>query len=209
MKSVKCKICRRIGEKLFLKGERCFSAKCAMVKRPYPPGHRKNQRRRPPSEYAKELREKQKLRNWYNLREKQFSNYVRKILKKRGKVKNASALLIKRLEFRLDNVIFRMGLASSRTKARQLVSHGFFMVNGKPMNIPSHQVKKGDIISLKPKKNEKKIVKEMKTLAKKQKIHSWLKLDIEKLEGKIVGEPTLEEVVPPVEMQVIFEFYSR
>lgn len=205
----KCKICRRAGEKLFLKGERCFSPKCAMIKRPYPPGQRRKRRRRPPSEYAKELREKQKLRNWYNLREKQFKNYVNKILAKKGKVKDASALLIQKLEYRLDNVIFRLGFALSRSKTRQLVSHGFFMVNKRAMNIPSHQLKKGDIISLKSQKAGKKIVKEIRALIKKQKVPSWLQLDVEKLEGKVVGIPTLEEVAPSVEIAVIFEFYSR
>ena len=180
-----------------------------MVKRPYPPGQRKKRRKRPPSEYAKELMEKQKLRNWYNLREKQFKNYVNKILARRGKVKDASALLIQKLEFRLDNVVFRLGFTLSRVKARQLVSHGFFIVNKRAMNIPSHQLKKGDVISLKPQKAEKKIVKEIKTLIKNQKVPSWLQLDVDKLEGKVVGIPTLEEVAPSVEMPAIFEFYSR
>lgn len=210
MINAKCKICRRAGEKLFLKGERCFSPKCAMVKRAYPPGQKAKRRRRSrPSEYAKELREKQKLRNWYNLREKQFKNYIKKILGKRGKVKDTSALLIQMLEFRLDNVVFRLGFTLSRAKARQLVSHRFFMVNKKAMNIPSHQLKKGDVISLKPKKSGRKVVKEIRALMKKQKVPSWLELNTEKLEGKIVGIPTLEEVSPPVEIPTIFEFYSR
>lgn len=210
MKDPKCKICRRVGEKLFLKGERCFSPKCAMVKRPYPPGQKAKRRRRGrPSEYAKELREKQKLRNWYNLRERQFKNYVMKILDRKGKVKDASALLIQYLESRLDNVIFRLGFALSKIKARQLVSHGYFMVNKRPMNIPSHQLKKGDVVSLKPKKAEKKVVKEIRALIKRQKVPSWLEINVEKLEGKVIGIPTLEEVAPPVEMPVIFEFYSR
>jgi len=205
----RCKICRRVGEKLFLKGERCFSPKCAMVKRPYPPGQRKKRRKRRPSEYAKQLREKQKLRNWYNLRETQFKNYVKKILARRGKVKDAPSLLIQRLEFRLDNTVFRLGFTLSRVKARQLVSHGFFIVNKRAMNIPSHQLKKGDVIFLKPQKTGKEIVKGIRTLIKKQKIPSWLELNIDKLEGKIVGIPTLEEVAPPVEMSAIFEFYSK
>jgi small subunit ribosomal protein S4 len=210
MKKPSCKICRRAGEKLFLKGERCNSPKCAMIKRAYPPGPKRTKRRRnPPSEYAKELMEKQKLRNWYNLRERQFSNYVKKILAKKSRVKDGPALLINMLEFRLDSVIFRLGFASSRVKARQLVSHGYFLVNGKAMNIPSHQVKKGDVISLKPKKKEKKIIKEIKNLIKKQKASTWLKIEPEKLEGKIIGIPTLEEVSPAVEIPAIFEFYSR
>ena len=205
----KCKICRRVGEKLFLKGERCLLPKCALVKRPYPPGLKRKKRGRPPSEYAKELKEKQKLRNWYKLRERQFKNYVKGILKKKGRVKEAPALLIKLLESRLDNVIFRLGFTLSREKARQLVSHGYFLVNKRAMNFPSHQLKKGDVISLKPQKTEKKIVEKFKQLMKKYQTPSWLKLDKAKLEGEVVGVPTLEEVAPPVEISVIFEFYSK
>ncbi len=209
MQNVKCKICRRVGEKLFLKGERCVSPKCSIIRRPYPPGPKGKRRKSRPSEYAKELREKQKLRNWYNLREKQFGNYVKDLLAKRGKTGDASTLLIKTLESRFDNVVFRLGFASSRTKARQLVSHGYFLVNGKPMNFPSHRLKKGDVISLKPQKAKKTIAKEFKTFMKKHKIPSWLQLDIQKLEGKILGFPTLDEVAPPVDILAIFEFYSR
>lgn len=210
MTHAKCKICRRAGEKLFLRGERCISPKCAIVKRPYPPGQKRKRRRGGRiSEYGKELKEKQKLRHWYNLGEKQFKNYVRGILKRRGRVKDASGLLVKTLESRFDNVVFRLGFALSRTKARQLVSHSFFLVNGRAMNFPSHQLKKGDVVSLKPQKTKKKIVKDFKSLIKNHKAPSWLKLDAEKLEGKIIGEPTLEEAALPVEISVIFEFYSR
>lgn len=204
-----CKICRRLGVKLFLKGERCLTPKCPMVKRPYPPGIKKKRRLPPPSEYGKELREKQKLRNLYNLDERQFKNYVKKILGKRRKVEDASVLLIKILESRLDNLVFRLGFANSRAQARQLVSHGYFLVNGKSVNIPSYQLKKGDIISLKPGKIKKNIFKDLKNLIKKYKTPNWLELDREKLEGKLIGEPSLEEVAPPVEISAIFEFYSR
>ena len=209
MENKKCKICRRLGVKLFLKGEKCVSPKCPMVKRSYPPGQKGKRRRGPPSEYAKELAEKQKLKNWYNLRERQFKNYVKKVLAERGKVEDASSLLIKMLESRLDNVVFRLGFATSRAQARQLVSHGFFLVNGKPINFPSHQLKKGDVISIKPKKIKKVIFKNLKNLIKKHKVPKWLKLDATKLEGEVIGEPTLEDVMPPVELSSIFEFYSR
>jgi len=205
----KCKICRRVGEKLFLRGERCLSPKCAIVKRAYPPGQKRKRRKGPLSEYGKELREKQKLRHWYNLEERQFKNYVNKILKKKGGVKDASGLFIKMLESRLDNVIFRLGFVLSRAKARQLVSHGFFLVNGKTMNFPAHQLKKGDVVKLKPEKSKKEIAKQFKNLVKKQTPPSWLKLNPEKLEAKVVGEPTPEEAAPPVEIAAIFEFYSR
>jgi small subunit ribosomal protein S4 len=180
-----------------------------MVKRPYPPGQKRKRRPISPSEYARELREKQKLKKWYNLDEKQFKSYVKEILKKRGKVEDASALLIQNLEKRLDNVVFRLGFALSKDQARQMVSHRFFLVNGKAVNIPSFRLKVGDVVSLKPQKLKKVIFKDLKEKLKKQKIPSWLSLDFEKLEGKIVSEPKIEEVAPPVEVSSIFEFYSR
>lgn len=209
MEDSKCKICRRSGIKLFLKGERCFSQKCAMIKRPYPPGKKGKRRRSPLSEYGKELREKQKLRNLYGLGERQFKKYVREVLGKRRKVADVSALLIKILESRLDNVVFRMGFSSSRNQARQLVSHGYFLVNGKSLNIPSYRTKKGDIVTLKPTKVQKAIFKNLKSVIKKYKTPKWLELDAQKLEAKIIGIPTLEEVAPPVEITAIFEFYSK
>jgi len=209
MEDSKCKICRRSGIKLFLKGERCFSQKCAMVKRPYPPGKKGKRRRSPLSEYGKELREKQKLRNLYGLGERQFKKYVREVLGKRRKVTDVSALLIKILESRLDNVVFRLGFASSRGQAKQMVSHSYFLVNGKSLDIPSYQAKKGDIIALKSTKAQKAIFKNLKNIIKKYKTPGWLELDAQKLEGKIIGQPSLEEVAPPVEITAIFEFYSR
>jgi small subunit ribosomal protein S4 len=208
-KKSKCRICRRLGVKLFLRGERCLSPKCAMVKRPYPPGQRGKRRQNPPSEYKKELMEKQKLRYWYGLSDKQLKNYVKEILKKRGKVEDVSALLIQTLEKRLDNIVYRMGFADSRAQARQLVSHKFFLVNGKPVNIPSYRVKVGDIISLKPQKLKKVIFKDLKEKLKRHVLPSWLSLDLEKLEGKVISEPKVEEVAPPVEVSAVFEFYSR
>ena len=144
MQKSDCKICRRVGTRLFLKGERCSSSKCAMVKRPYAPGLKKKKVRGRVSEYGKELIEKQKLRNWYNLSEKQFRNYIKGILEKRGKVEDAGQLLIKKLESRLDSVIFSIGFASSKTEARQMVSHGHFKVNKRKINIPSCQIRKGE-----------------------------------------------------------------
>ncbi len=209
MKNSKCKICRRLGAKLFLKGDRCLSSKCAMVKKPYSPGPKSKKTRRNISEYAKELREKQKLKNWYNLREKQFKNYVKEVLGKRGKVEDAGALLIKKLESRLDNVIFRLGFANSRAKAKQLVSHNHFLVNGKKIDVPSYQVRKGDLIKLTPKSFKKPAFQNLAAFLKKYKPPSWLELDNEKLEGKVIAEPKFEEVAPPAEASSIFEFYSR
>lgn len=205
----KCKICRRLGIKLFLKGDRCLSPKCSMVKKPYAPGQRKKRRRRSPSEYAIQLAEKQKLKVWYNLAERQFKNYVKKVLEKRAKIKDAPTELIKILESRLDNVVFRLGFAKSRTQARQLVSHGLFLINGKFVDVPSLLVKKGDIISVRPQKADKTIFKNIKSQLKKYKAPSWLELNPEKLGGKVIGDPSLEEAAPPVEISTIFEYYSR
>ncbi|MFH1894395.1 MAG: 30S ribosomal protein S4 [Patescibacteria group bacterium] len=205
----KCKICRRYGNKLFLKGERCFSAKCAYTRRSYAPGPKAKRRLRQLSEYGKELMEKQKLKNWYNLNEKQFKNYVKKILGKRGRVGNAAEKLISMIETRFDNVVFRMGFAPSRAQAKQLVSHGLLMINGKSVDTPAHELKKGDVVSMKPQKMKKVIFQNIKNLLKKYKAPSWLQVDAEKLEGKVVGEPTLEEAALPAEVLSIFEFYSR
>ncbi|MEA3452856.1 MAG: 30S ribosomal protein S4 [Patescibacteria group bacterium] len=213
MKDAKCKICRRTGRKLFLKGEKCFSAKCPMIKKAYPPGLVKKKRGRPLSEYGKELREKQKLRNWYGLREKQFSKYAKDVLNRTRRLssskENPSELLIRKLENRLDNVVFRLGFSVNRTQARQMVSHGDFLVNDKKVDIPSFSVTKGDKISFSPKSKEKEMFKKLDVSLKKYETPSWLKLEKKKVEGEIVGLPTLEEASPPAEISSIFEFYSR
>jgi small subunit ribosomal protein S4 len=209
VKEAKCRICRRLGVKLFLRGEKCLSPKCPMVKRPYPPGLPGKRRKSPPSEYKKELIEKQKLKYWYGLSERQLKKYVKEVLEKRGKVEDVSTLLIQNLEKRLDNVVYRLGFAVSRDQARQLVSHKFFLVNGKPVNIPSFSLKVGDTVSLKPQKLKKAIFKDLKERLKKHQVPSWLSLDLEKFEGKVIAEPKVEEVAPPVEVSAVFEFYSR
>jgi len=199
-----------------------------MVRRAYPPGLKRKRRIKAVSEYGKELNEKQRLKNWYNLKERQFRKYVKEVLGKRlrssrrsplkggslGKEEDAAALLIKTLESRLDNVIFRLGFANSRTQAKQLVSHGHFLVNGKLIDASSYQVKKGDVITLKIQKiKENRVpaerVQNLKNLLKRYKTPRWLELNVEKLEGKVTGEPTLEEAAPPVEISAIFEYYSR
>lgn len=209
MQDKKCKICRRLGVKLFLKAERCFSPKCPIIKRPYLPGEKRKRKNRGLSEYGKELAEKQKLKNWYNLKERQFRKYVKEVLAKRGRVEDTGALLIKKLESRLDNVVFRMGFANSRIQAKQIVSHGHFLVNGRKVDIPSCQVKKGDKISLKTNSRKKVIFQNLPTTLKKHKTPSWIQINIEKLEGEIIGQPTLEEAGLPAEISTIFEFYSR
>lgn len=209
MQDVKCKKCRRAGVKLFLKGERCFSAKCPMLRKPYPPGPKGKRRIKNLSEYGKELKEKQKLKNWYNLTEKQFHNYIKATLDKRGRVGDASVFLIKTLESRLDNVVFRLGFAVSRSFARQLVSHRHILVNNKVINIPSYLVEKEDVIKLIPSSAKKTAFQNLSQSLKKYKAPSWLSLDVEKLEGKVTGEPNFVEAAPPAEISSIFEFYSR
>lgn len=205
----KCKNCRRAGVKLFLRGERCLSPKCAMVKKPYSPGPKAEKRTKSLSEYGKELKEKQKLRKWYNLEEKQFQKYVRKILKARGKIADAGTALIGTLESRLDNVVFRLGFASSRAAARQMVSHGHFTVNNRSIDIPSYLVKKGDKINVKPGSAKKTIFQKISPQLSKYNPPSWLKLSAKELEGKVIGSPNLEEAAPPAEISSIFEFYSK
>jgi small subunit ribosomal protein S4 len=209
VKEAKCRICRRLGMKLFLKGEKCFSPKCPMIKKPYPPGNLKKRKPMPPSEYKRELIEKQKLRFWYGLSDRQLKNYVKNVLKNRKKGEDVSALLIQNLEKRLDNVVYHLGFAKSREHARQLVSHKFFLVNGKPVNIPSYILKVGDTISLKDHKLKKVLFKDLKEKLKKQVVPNWLSLDPEKCEGKVISEPTVEKSVLPIDVPSVFEFYSR
>ena len=209
MATTKCKTCRRLGVKLFLKGERCVSAKCSTVRKPYPPGNKGKRRARTFSEYAKELREKQKIRNWYNLSERQFAKYVAIALKKRKSVENTAEYLVQELETRLDNVVFRLGFATSHSKARQLVSHRHFLLNGRVVNIPSCAVKVGDKILIKPSSLGKSVFKDLPSTIKKYEAPSWLKLNKVKMEGEVTGKPSLEEASPIAEISTIFEFYSR
>ncbi len=209
MKTNTCKICRRTGQKLFLKGEKCYSAKCPLIRKPYPPGQKKKKKGRSFSEYGKELMEKQKIRNWYGVSERQFKKYIKDILSKKGKVEDASLDLIQKLEKRLDNVVFRLGFASSTTQGRQIISHSHFLVNGRTVNIPSYQVKKGDIISLKEGKRKKEFFKKVLLTMKKVNLPSWLEIDKEKVTAKVIGEPSLNDSEIPVKISSVFEFYSR
>ena len=180
-----------------------------METRPSTPGPKKKRRGGTPSEYKKSLEEKQTLKKWYGLSERQFKRYVKETLEKMDKVDDVSAELIRRLEKRLDNVIFRLGFAKSRVQARQLVSHGYFLINGKPVNIPSYQVKKDESVAVKENKKAKGIFKDLANELKRKEVPAWLSLNKEKLEAKTIGEPNLDEVKPPAEISLIFEFYSR
>lgn len=210
MDNSQCTTCRREGTKLFLKGERCFSPKCQIVRRPFAPGPKKKRGSRTLSEYGKELQEKQKLKNWYNLEEREFKNCVKKVLLKRShKAEDPVELLIRDLETRLDNVVFRLGFGKSRKNSRQLVSHGFFRVNNKLIDTPSYRVAKGDIIKVSSTKTKKNAIQSLIPLLKKAKTPSWLELNADNLEGKAVGFPSFKEAMPPAEISAIFEFYSR
>ena len=196
-------MCRRLGIKL------CTSVKCPIVKRPYPPGQKGKRRTRALSEYGKELREKQKLRTWYNLQEKQFKKYAKDILSLKRRKEDAATLFIRKLENRLDNVVFRLGFASSRRQARQLISHGHIKVNGKIIDIASFEARKGDIVEVDQKSKSKNIFKDVLIVLKKHQPPSWLKLDAEAFKGEVMGQASLEEAAPPAEISLIFEFYSK
>ncbi len=204
-----CEKCRRAGAKLFLKGERCNSSACSMLKKPYAPGQKSKRRKRPLSEYGKELIEKQKLKYWYNLKENQFKKYVKSVLRKSREEESAGDQLLKRLESRLDNVSYRAGFSLSRSQARQMVNHGFVSVNGKPVDIPSYEIKNGDVISVRPGKKKKSIFEDWDARIKNYNPPSWISLDKKKMEAKVIGEVIPDDIAPPVEMSSVFEFYSR
>lgn len=203
----KCSTCRRAGEKLFLKGEKCFTPKCVFVKKPYTPGKIDSERkhRSVMTEYGLQLREKQKVRNVYGVSEKQFGNYVKSVSEKKGI--NPSDKLFEALECRLDNVVYRMGLAKSRTHARQLVAHGHILVNVERCSIPSHQIQVGDIISVREGSKGKTVFEEMfKKLADKT-APDWLLVNSEKAEGEIKSLPKEKNL--PFKLTSVIEFYSR
>ena len=198
-----CRLCRREGQKLFLKGERCYSTKCALEKRNFPPGQH-GQGRKNVSEYGLQLREKQKTKRFYGLQETQFRNLFDKAERKKG-ITGENLLIL--LETRLDNVVFRLGFASSRKEARQLVTHGHFTVNGKKVNIPSYEVKAGDVIAVKEKSQSSPKFKEIKDMTIT--VPSWVTVDVQKLEGKVLNLPTRDEIDTPVAEHMIVELYSK
>jgi small subunit ribosomal protein S4 len=208
-KSVECKKCRRVGVKLFLKGEKCESQKCPMIKKPYPPGQKPKRRKGHVSQYGKELVEKQKLRYWYDLSERQFAKYVASVGTSSQEKEPAGDQLLRKLEGRFDNMVYRSGFASSRSEARQLVNHGFFHINEKPVDRPSCRVKVGDVISVRPGKKKKGNFAEFDIEMKNFTPPSWISLDKGKMAAKITAEAIIEEIAPPVEISSIFEFYSR
>ena len=198
-----CRLCRREGQKLFLKGERCYSGKCALEKRSYAPGQH-GQGRKKSSDYGLQLREKQKAKRFYGLQETQFRNLFEKAAAKKG-ITGENLLIM--LETRLDNVVFRMGLASSRKEARQLVTHGHFTVNGKKADIPSMALKAGDVVAVKEKSTSSPKFKEIKEMTIST--PAWVTIDTQKLEGKVLAMPTREQIDTPVAEHLIVELYSK
>jgi len=200
----KCRVCRREGVKLFLRGDRCYSAQCPVSKRAQVPGQHSRFRRRP-TPYATRIREKQKLKRIYGVREAQFRRYVEAGKKWKGVTGEA---ILKQLETRLDNVLYRAGFAHSRNQARQIVGHGHVLVNGRRSNIASHLVGEGDIVEVKPQSRDK-LRPQIKEAAERRPLPTWMTRDLEGLRIQVNAEPSVEEIEQSIKMNLIVEFYSR
>ena len=199
----KCRLCRREGGKLFLKGDKCYKTSCPFERRPVAPGQHGADRKKV-SEYGLQLREKQKAKRIYGVLESQFRDYYEKADKMKG-ITGENMLSL--LERRLDNVVYRMGLSTTRREARQLVVHSHFLVNGKKVNIPSYQVKPGDVIKVKEKSVSSPKFQEIKDMTVG--LPEWLTVDREKLEGKVVADPTREQIDTPIAEHLIVELYFK
>ena len=201
-----CRLCRREGQKLFLKGDRCYTDKCSVERRSYAPGMHGNARNKKLSEYGVQMREKQKAKRYYGVLESQFRDYFEMANKKAGMT---GENLLSLLETRLDNVVYRLGFAMSRAEARQLVRHGHFTVNGKKVNIPSFLVKSGDEVALKDGSRSMDKFKGSLEANASRVIPKWLDFDKNKLTAKVIAEPTREDIDLPIEEHLIVELYSK
>jgi len=201
-----CRLCRREGEKLFLKGTKCSTEKCPAAKRAYPPGQHGESRRRKLSNYGLQLREKQKVKRIYGVLEKQFRRYFKIASKTKGVT---GKVLLQLLERRLDNVIFRLGLAISRPQARQIVRHNQVFVNSKRVNIPSYLIDKDDIVQVKTKDKAKAKIKDNMELSKDRTVPSWLEFNANELSGKVIRLPEKEDIQQQIQEQLIVELYSK
>jgi len=201
----KCRQCRREGGKLFLKGEKCFTSKCPVEKRPFPPGQH-GQRRTRLSDYATQLREKQKLRRIYGVLEKQFRNYYQKAATTKG---STGENLLQLLEGRLDNVVYRMGFSSSRSESRQLLRHNGISINGSRVNIPSYQVQPNDVVSINEKYRKQLRISSAMELAQQRGISDWLDTDTKKMEGVYKSRPERSELPADINEHLIVELYSK
>ncbi|MBP2071994.1 MAG: small subunit ribosomal protein [Thermoanaerobacterium sp.] len=198
-----CKLCRREGMKLFLKGDKCYTEKCPFARRPYAPGQH-GQNKKKLTNYGTQLREKQKLRRYYGVLERQFERYFEEAERMKGITGDN---LLQLLERRLDNVVYRLSIASSRAQARQFVSHGHILVNGRKVDIPSYLVKAGDVISVKDSSKSLEVIKN--NVEASTNIPDWLDFNKDSLEGKVLSLPTREHIDLPVEEHLIVELYSR
>lgn len=204
-----CKVCRREGEKLFLKGARCLSPKCAIEKRNYPPGQHGQEsqyRRGRASDYSLQLREKQKVRRIYGVLERQFRRYFREALKRPGMT---GSNLLSLVERRLDNTVYRLGFADSRAQARQLVQHGHFNVNGRRTSVPSFIVSPGDVISVRDLSRTRTYFKTLRDYAGERSVPEWLRRDVAGLSAEIVRVPEREDIDYTISEQLVVEYYSR
>ncbi|MDD3487138.1 MAG: 30S ribosomal protein S4 [Candidatus Moranbacteria bacterium] len=207
--SAKCKLCRRAGEKLFLKGERCGTPKCGIVRKPTPPGMHGAKGQRNRSEFSQQLAMKQRVKRIYAVMESQLNKYFQAVRNKQGVTGD---LLMQKLEMRLDNAVYRAGLASSRRQARQAVKHSLFQLNGKNANIPSIELKVGNVISIKENKKEKTYIKQITQAMKESKgagLPAWIAIDPAKMTVEIKGKPTRDDFGSGIDSQMIIEFYSK
>ncbi|MBC8313745.1 MAG: 30S ribosomal protein S4 [Candidatus Cloacimonetes bacterium] len=202
----KCKLCRREGTKLFIKGSRCFSDKCSLERRNVPPGDQRSRYRKKMSDFGVRLREKQKAKRIYGILERQFRNYFKKAAKLKG-VTGENLLLL--LERRLDNIIYRCGFATSRSSARQLVNHGHVLVDGKKVDIPSFSVKSGNSIQIRNKSRQIPIIKEAMQSHKTLEQFNWLEVDPKEFKCKIVDLPKVEQLPQEIDARLIVEYYSK
>ncbi len=202
----KCRLCRREGIKLFLKGDRCHTAKCAVDRRGCAPGEHGDKQRRKISEYGKQLREKQKVRRMYGILERQFRKYYEEATRMKGVT---GENLLKLLERRLDNIVYRLGFAPSRSASRQLVRHRHFTVNGRPVDIPSFLVKPGDVVSVCEASRPNAFFKSVKEAQIDRNLGDWLSRDMDRMTGTVKEIPTREAIPVPVEEQLIVELYSK
>lgn len=200
-----CKLCRREGLKLFLKGDRCFTLKCAIEKRNYPPGEH-GQRRSKPSEYGLQLREKQKMKRIYGVHETQFRNYFEMAARQKG---ITGENLVRLLEQRLDNVVHRLGFGASRPQARMLIGHGHIRVNGRRVTIPAYLVRAGDVVEVTPASRDREAIKVALEGAKKRRVPTWLELDAANFKGTVRTLPSKEEMAIPVQEQLVVALYSK
>jgi small subunit ribosomal protein S4 len=200
-----CRLCRRDGVKLFLKGERCYTSKCAIEKRKYAPGQH-GQRQRKLADYGVQLREKQKIKRIYRILERQFRNYFKEAVRQKGVT---GAILLQLLETRLDNVVYRLGFALSRRQGRQLVNHGHFRVNGRRVNIPSYQLRPGDVVEVDPGSKEAGAIVDAVRSTAGRRTPEWLSVDTAALSGRVLALPTREQIDTQVNEALVVEFYSR